>query len=94
MDEFGDLLTGIIESQQPLEGIPDDDHLGSAEEDDLILTQILEGLGESQEDQPKTSPAAASSQQQPTAASVSYPGSRTRGKRLTIHEKLAIEFHE
>lgn len=29
-DELGDLLTGIIESQQPLEGIPDDDHLDSS----------------------------------------------------------------
>ncbi|KAJ8406669.1 hypothetical protein AAFF_G00295850 [Aldrovandia affinis] len=67
MDELGDLLTGIIESQQPLEGIPDYDHLDSAEEDGLILTQILEGPGQSQEDQPTTSPAAASSQQQPVS---------------------------
>ncbi|KAJ8399589.1 hypothetical protein AAFF_G00410000 [Aldrovandia affinis] len=63
-DDLGDLLTGIIKSQQPLEGIPDDDHLDSAEEDYLILAQILEGPGQSQEDQPA---AASSSQQQPVS---------------------------
>lgn len=25
-EEFADLLTGIMEDQQPLDGIPDDDH--------------------------------------------------------------------
>ena len=28
-DELADLLTGIIEDQQPLDSIPDDDHLDS-----------------------------------------------------------------
>ncbi|KAI2649356.1 Myb/SANT-like DNA-binding domain-containing protein 3 [Labeo rohita] len=99
-EELGDLLAGIIESQQPLEGIPDDDHLDSS--DDLILTQDLGGAENSQDAQ--MNPAAASTnmqQQHPVSCSsisqhpaVSNPGSRSRGKRMTIHEKLAIEFHE
>ena len=32
-DELADLLTGIIEDQQPLDGIPDDDHLDSGHEE-------------------------------------------------------------
>ena len=31
-DELSDFLSGIIEHQQPLGGIPDDDHLDSSEE--------------------------------------------------------------
>ncbi|KAA0722993.1 hypothetical protein E1301_Tti023402 [Triplophysa tibetana] len=46
-EELGDLLAGIIENQQPLEGIPDDDHLDSS--DDLILTQDLGGTRNSQD---------------------------------------------
>ncbi|CAB1352198.1 unnamed protein product, partial [Coregonus sp. 'balchen'] len=30
-DELVDLLTGIIDSQQPLEGISDDDHFDSSD---------------------------------------------------------------
>lgn len=30
-DDLGHLLTSIIDSQQPLEGIPDDDHLDSSD---------------------------------------------------------------
>ncbi|KAK2905496.1 hypothetical protein Q8A67_007295 [Cirrhinus molitorella] len=32
-DELSDLLTGIIQHQQPLEVIPDDDHLNSSDEE-------------------------------------------------------------
>ncbi|KAK7116899.1 hypothetical protein R3I94_023272 [Phoxinus phoxinus] len=32
-DELSDLLSGIIQHQQPLDGIPDDDHLDSSDED-------------------------------------------------------------
>ena len=32
-DELADLLTGIMEDQQPLDGIPDDDHLDSGHEE-------------------------------------------------------------
>ncbi len=32
-DELSDLLSGIIEQQQPLDGIPDNDHLDSSDED-------------------------------------------------------------
>lgn len=32
-DEFSDVLSGMIEDQQPLDGIPDDDHLDSANEE-------------------------------------------------------------
>ena len=31
-DQLDDLLTGIMENQQPLENIPDDDHLDSSDE--------------------------------------------------------------
>ncbi|XDV52062.1 hypothetical protein PO909_020840 [Leuciscus waleckii] len=62
-EELGDLLAGIIESQQPLEGIPDDDHLDSS--DDLILTQDLGGHRE----QSRCSNESSSSQHQHTAAS-------------------------
>ncbi|MBN3289414.1 MSD3 protein, partial [Polypterus senegalus] len=86
-EELGDLLAGIIESQQPLEGIPDDDHLDSS--------------GNSQEAQMNPSAASTNMQQHPVSCgsisqhpAVSNPGSRSRGKRMTIHEKLAIEFHE
>ncbi|XP_051958198.1 uncharacterized protein LOC127626457 [Xyrauchen texanus] len=98
-EELGDLLAGITESQQPLEGIPDDDHLDSS--DDLILTQDLRGTGNSQDAQMNPAAASTNMQQHPVSCSsisqhpaVSNPGSRSRGKRMTIHEKLAIEFHE
>ena len=32
-DELANLLTGIIQDQQPLDGIPDDDHLDSGHEE-------------------------------------------------------------
>ncbi|KAJ8270582.1 hypothetical protein GJAV_G00116750 [Gymnothorax javanicus] len=46
-DELADLLTGIIEDQQPLDGIPDDDHLDSGHEElntneEIILTLVEE----------------------------------------------------
>ncbi|KAA0718471.1 hypothetical protein E1301_Tti015447 [Triplophysa tibetana] len=98
-EELGDLLAGINESQQPLEGIPDDDHLDSL--DDLILTQDLGGAGNSQDAQMNRAAASTNMQQHPVSCSsnsphpaVSNPGSRSRGKRMTLHEKLAIEFHE
>ncbi|KAA0722971.1 hypothetical protein E1301_Tti015643 [Triplophysa tibetana] len=86
-EELGDLLAGIIESQQPLEGIPDDDHLDSS--------------GNSQDAQMNPAAASTNMQQHPVSCSsispdpaVSNPGSRSRGKTMTIHEKLSIEFHE
>uniref|UniRef100_A0A3B4ZP87 Regulatory protein zeste n=1 Tax=Stegastes partitus TaxID=144197 RepID=A0A3B4ZP87_9TELE len=85
-DDFGDLLTGMIESQQLLEGIPDDDHLDSSGGETLQYSFILEEPEQRGEYQPSTPVAA--------AATISNPGSGPRGKRLTIHEKLAIEFHE
>ncbi|XP_059411376.1 uncharacterized protein LOC132144827 [Carassius carassius] len=98
-EELGDLLAGIIESLQPLEGIQDDDHLDSS--DDLILTQDLGGAENSQDAQMNPAAASTNMQQHPVSCSsisqhpaVSNPGSRSRGKRMTIHEKLAIEFHE
>ncbi|KAK5618548.1 hypothetical protein CRENBAI_016470 [Crenichthys baileyi] len=48
-DELGELLTGMIESQKPLKGIPDDDHLDSSEQDDLSLNHMLEEPEQSQQ---------------------------------------------
>lgn len=69
--------------------------------DDLILTQDLGGAGNSQDAQMNPAAASTNMQQHPVSCSsisqhpaVSNPGSRSRGKRMTIHEKLAIEFHE
>ncbi|CAB1313593.1 unnamed protein product [Coregonus sp. 'balchen'] len=68
-DELGDLLTGFIDSQQPLEGIPDDDHLDSSD------------WGPFQ-----------SSFGQPVSKSLTQAGGQRQ--RLSMHEKLAMAFHE
>ncbi|CAB1313479.1 unnamed protein product, partial [Coregonus sp. 'balchen'] len=70
-DELGDLLTGIIATQQPLEVIPDDDHLDSSD------------------GRPFQSSFAARRED-----CVTTPGWRTKRKRLSMHEKLPMEFHE
>ncbi|CAB1325701.1 unnamed protein product [Coregonus sp. 'balchen'] len=91
-DELGDLLTGIIDSQQPLEGIPDDDHLDSLDGGPFQFSfeaddhHSLEGIRED-EGQPATSAAARRKD------CVTNPGWRTKTKRLSMHEKLAMEFH-
>ncbi|CAB1332578.1 unnamed protein product, partial [Coregonus sp. 'balchen'] len=72
-DELGDLLTGIIDSQHPLEEA--DDH------------HSLDGIRQD-EGQPTTSAAARRED------CVTKPGRRTKTKRLCMHEKLAMEFHE
>ncbi|MEQ2315294.1 hypothetical protein AMECASPLE_020830 [Ameca splendens] len=71
----------MIESQKPLEGIPDDDHLDSSEKGVLSLNHMSEEPEQSQKNQ-TSAPVA--------AASITIPGSTARTKRLTIHEKLAI----
>ncbi|XP_045929983.1 myb/SANT-like DNA-binding domain-containing protein 3 [Micropterus dolomieu] len=70
-DDLGDLLTSIIDNQQPLE----DDH------------QSLEVLRQD-ESQPTTAAAAWRED------GVTNSGQMRRTKRLTMYEKLSMEFHE
>ncbi|CAB1340204.1 unnamed protein product [Coregonus sp. 'balchen'] len=81
-DELGDLLTGIIDSQQPLEGIPDDDLLDCS---DGGLFQSSFGITQ-YEGQPATSTAARRED------CVTNQGWRTKTKRLSMHEKLPWYF--
>ncbi|CAB1312195.1 unnamed protein product, partial [Coregonus sp. 'balchen'] len=86
-DELGDLLTGIIDSQQPLDGIPDDDHLdssdggpfqssfGRAHSVNMVKVSLLH-------------------LQQPGGKIVSLTQAGGQRQRLSMHEKLAMEFHE
>lgn len=87
-------MTLIIDSQQPLEGIPDDDdddHLDSSDgapfQSSFDDHQSLEVLRQD-ESQPTTAAAAWRED------GVTNSGQMRRTKRLTMHEKLAMEFHE
>ncbi|KAK7175679.1 hypothetical protein R3I93_000059 [Phoxinus phoxinus] len=90
-DDLGDLLTSIIDSQQPLEGIPDDDHLDSSDgapfQSSFDDHQSLEAL---RQDKSQPTTAAAAWRED----GVTNSGQMRRTKRLTMHEKLATEFHE
>ncbi|XP_031170293.1 myb/SANT-like DNA-binding domain-containing protein 3 [Sander lucioperca] len=88
-DQLDDLLTGIMENQQPLENIPDDDHLDSSDEGSHTHTT----MGESQRDITEALQGNLPSTSSETRVAVSASTGH-QNKRVTIHEKLAIEFHE
>ncbi|KAJ7992472.1 hypothetical protein DPEC_G00278900 [Dallia pectoralis] len=94
-DDLGDLLTAIIicnhHSQRPLECIPGDDHVDSSNRapfqssfDDHQSSETLS------RDEGRSTTSAVGTRED----GITIPGQRTRTKRLTIHEKLAMEFHE
>ncbi|CAB1343172.1 unnamed protein product [Coregonus sp. 'balchen'] len=86
-DELGDFLTGIIDSQQPLEGIPDDDNLDSSDggpfQSSFGRTHSFNMC------HPRLQGISARRED-----CVTNQGRRTKTKRLSMHEKLAMEFHE
>ncbi|XP_062268609.1 uncharacterized protein LOC133974844 [Platichthys flesus] len=84
-DELGDLLSGIIEHQQPLGGIPDNDHLDS-EHGELSTNEETNQEPVHNEPEPSTSAMASLGDE---AATI-----QQRPKKITMHEKLAREFHE
>ncbi|KAK2868836.1 hypothetical protein Q7C36_000707 [Tachysurus vachellii] len=86
---MGDLLIALIDSQQPLEGIPDDDHMDSSDgapvqssfDDHVSLEGPREGTC-----QPTTSEAA---RREDGVANLGR-----KPKRQTIQEKLTMDYHE
>ncbi|KAL1276360.1 hypothetical protein QQF64_035983 [Cirrhinus molitorella] len=89
-DELSDLLSGIIQHQQPLEGIPDDDHLNSSDEELSTNEQSdLNRLEEPEHSECVPSTSAPASLRKDVATTFQNGASR-----MTIHENLAREFHE
>ncbi|KAI2650242.1 Urea transporter 2 [Labeo rohita] len=86
-DVLDELLTGILENQQPLENIPDDDHLDSS--DDGSHAPILREGQNRTEELESSLPSTSSEARVAMSASTG-----NQKKRLTVYEKLANDFHE
>ncbi|CAL8249941.1 unnamed protein product [Arctogadus glacialis] len=79
-----------MEDQQPLDGIPDDDHLDSGHEELSTNEEIIRTLVE----EPVHSDCAPSTSGMASRRKDAATTFQQRPKRMSMHEKLAFEFHE
>ncbi|CAL8331129.1 unnamed protein product [Arctogadus glacialis] len=85
-DELADLLTGIMEDQQPLDGIPDDDHLDSGHEEVSTNEEIIRTLVE----EPVHSDCAPSTSGMASRRKDAATTFQQRPKRMSMHEKYLV----